>query len=76
DAYIAELKKLNLHTVAEPAMKKAIEELKIVYTPLHGTGNVPVMRVLKELIQDMASVSVSNADINSQNIKVILTLCE
>ena len=24
-------------------------ELKIVYTPLHGTGNIPVRRVLKEL---------------------------
>lgn len=35
-----------------------------------------VAGIEKEFIQDMASVSVSNADINSQNIKVILTLCE
>lgn len=25
------------------------KDLKIVYTPLHGTGNIPVQRVLKEL---------------------------
>lgn len=30
------------------SLDKEKEELKIVYTPLHGTGNVPVMRVLKE----------------------------
>lgn len=46
DAYIAELKKLVLHRDAIDAVQK---ELKIVYTPLHGTGNIPVRRVLKEL---------------------------
>ena len=25
------------------------KDIKIVYTPLHGTGNLPVRRVLKEL---------------------------
>ena len=25
------------------------DQLKIVYTPLHGTGNIPARRVLKEL---------------------------
>ena len=29
--------------------KVAARTLKIVYTPLHGTGNLPVRRVLKEL---------------------------
>lgn len=46
DAYIAELKKLVLHQDAIDAVGK---DLTIVYTPLHGTGNIPVRRVLKEL---------------------------
>ncbi len=46
DAYIAELKKLVLHQDAIDAVGK---DLKIVFTPLHGTGNIPVRRVLKEL---------------------------
>ena len=25
------------------------KDIKIVYTPLHGTGNIPVRRILKEL---------------------------
>lgn len=46
DAYIAELKSQVLHMDSIRAMAK---ELKIVYTPLHGTGNIPARRVLKEL---------------------------
>ena len=46
DAYIAELKKQVIHQDSIDAMNK---ELKIVYTPLHGTGNIPARRVLKEL---------------------------
>ncbi|MBE5962641.1 MAG: phospho-sugar mutase [Lachnospiraceae bacterium] len=46
DAYIGELKKLVLHP---EIIEKEGKELKIVYTPLHGTGNVNVRRVLKEL---------------------------
>lgn len=46
DAYIAELKKLVLHPEAIAAVQK---DLRIVYTPLHGTGNLPVRRVLREL---------------------------
>ena len=46
DAYIAALKQQVIHQDAIDAMNK---ELKIVYSPLHGTGNVPVRRVLKEL---------------------------
>ena len=46
DAYIAELKKLVLHPEAIEAVQK---DLRIVYTPLHGTGNLPVRRVLREL---------------------------
>ena len=46
DAYIAELKSQVLHM---DAIKAAAKDLKIVYSPLHGTGNIPARRVLKEL---------------------------
>lgn len=46
DAYIEELKSQVIHMDAIKAMAK---ELKIVYSPLHGTGNIPARRVLKEL---------------------------
>ncbi len=44
DAYIEELKKLVVNPISE-----AGKELKIVYTPLHGTGNLPVRRILEEI---------------------------
>ena len=46
DAYMEELKKQVLHMDAIQAEGK---NLKIVYTPLHGTGNIPARRILKEL---------------------------
>ncbi len=46
DKYMETLKKLVLRP---DCIKSMAKELKIVYTPLHGTGNVPVRRVLKEL---------------------------
>lgn len=46
DKYIARLKEQVKHPEAIKAMGK---ELKIVYTPLHGTGNIPARRILKEL---------------------------
>ena len=46
DSYIAELKKLILN---QDVIDKVGKQLKIVYTPLHGTGNLLVRRVLKEL---------------------------
>lgn len=46
DPYIEELKKQVIHP---EAIKAAQKDLKIVYTPLHGTGNIPARRVLKEL---------------------------
>lgn len=45
-AYIAALKSLVLNP---EAIKREAGEIKIVYTPLHGTGNVPVRRILREL---------------------------
>ena len=46
DAYIEELKSQVIHWDAIKAEQK---NLKIVYSPLHGTGNIPARRVLKEL---------------------------
>ncbi len=46
DAYIEELKKQVIHW---DSIKEAQDDLRIVYTPLHGTGNIPARRVLKEL---------------------------
>lgn len=46
DAYMEELKKQSIHP---EIIKQAADNIKIVYTPLHGTGNIPVRRVLKEL---------------------------
>ena len=45
-AYMAELKKQIIHP---EIIKEMAEELKIVYTPFHGTGNKPVRRILAEL---------------------------
>ena len=45
DSYIEEVKKQLL---SEEIIKKQ-ENLSIVYTPLHGTGNIPVQRILKEI---------------------------
>ena len=44
--YIEELKKLVLN---EDAIKKTQKDIKIVYTPLHGTGGMLAKRILKEI---------------------------
>ena len=46
DRYMAALKTQVLHP---EIIKEEAKNLKIVYTPLHGTGNIPVRRILKEL---------------------------
>lgn len=51
DEYMAELKKLVVNPISEEGKK-----LKIVYTPLHGTGNLPVRRILKEIGFDQVYV--------------------
>ena len=45
DAYMAELKKQSLN----PEIIKKQKDMCIVYTPLHGAGNKPVQRILKEI---------------------------
>lgn len=46
DAYIAEVEKQVFN---QKAIDEMSSKLKIVYTPLHGTGNLPVRRVLSDL---------------------------
>lgn len=46
DKYIAALK---TQIIYPDMIREQGKELKIVYTPLHGTGNLPVQRVLAEL---------------------------
>ncbi len=46
EGYFAELRKLSIHPEIIKTMAK---DIKIVYTPLHGTGLRPVQRVLKDL---------------------------
>ena len=46
DKYMVELKKQIIH----PEIIEAVaDSIKIVYTPFHGTGNIPVRRILSEL---------------------------
>ena len=46
DAYMEELKKQIIHP---EVIKEMADDIRIVYTPFHGTGNVPVRRILSEL---------------------------
>lgn len=46
DAYMSAIKDLVLE---HGAIQKMAKQIRIVYTPLNGTGYMPVMRVLKEL---------------------------
>lgn len=44
--YYAALKKL---VVNPDVIRQVSNDIKIVYTPLHGTGNIPVQSILKEI---------------------------
>ena len=46
DAFIAALKKQSLNG---DIIKQVADDIKIVYSPFNGTGNVPVRRILREL---------------------------
>ncbi|MDD3213788.1 MAG: phospho-sugar mutase, partial [Eubacteriales bacterium] len=46
DEYIRRVKTLSINP---EIVRREGESLKIVYTPLHGSGNVPVRRILKEI---------------------------
>ena len=46
DKYIAKLKNLVL---SPDVIKDVQKDVRIVYTPLHGAGNMPVQRILKKI---------------------------
>lgn len=46
EQYLDEIEKCVL---SPEAVKKAAKDIKIVYTPLHGTGNLPVRHILSRL---------------------------
>ena len=46
EKYMTELDKLVLN---KEIIKEVQKDLKIVYTPLHGTGNIPVRTILKRI---------------------------
>lgn len=46
DSYMAELKKQIIHP---EIIREMADDIRIVYTPFHGTGNLPVRRILSEL---------------------------
>ena len=46
DRYMEEVKKQSLNM---DVIKEMSDDMTIIYTPLHGTGNLPVRRVLREL---------------------------
>ncbi len=46
DKYIAQVK---AQVVNQAAIDKMQDQITIIYTPLHGTGNIPARRVMKEL---------------------------
>ena len=46
DAYMEELKKQIIHP---EIIKEVADDIKIVYSPFNGTGNVPARRILSEL---------------------------
>jgi phosphoglucomutase len=45
-SYIDKVKAL---TIREDLVKEQAKDLKIIYTPIHGAGNMPIRRVLREL---------------------------
>ncbi|MGL5478879.1 MAG: phospho-sugar mutase, partial [Clostridium sp.] len=51
--YIEKVKGL---TINDSLVKDKAKDLKIIYTPIHGSGNMPVRRVLKELGYENVSV--------------------
>lgn len=46
DAYMEELKKQIIHP---EVIKEVADDIRIVYSPFHGTGNIPARRILSEL---------------------------
>lgn len=51
--YVEKVKDL---TIRKELVESKAKDLKVIYTPIHGTGNIPVRRVLKELGYDNVKV--------------------
>ncbi|WP_281418853.1 phospho-sugar mutase [Clostridium lacusfryxellense] len=47
--YLSYMDKIKKLTIRKDLVEKYANDLKIIYTPIHGSGNIPVRRVLKEL---------------------------
>ena len=54
--YLSYIDKVKNLTMRKDLVKEYAKDLKIIYTPIHGSGNVPVRRVLKELGYENVSV--------------------
>ncbi len=69
DDYIARVKTLSINP---KVVAEAGKNLKIVYTPIHGSGNVPVRRILREIgITNVSVVKEQEApDPNFSTVKV------
>lgn len=50
--YLSYIEKVKNLTMRKDLVTEKAKELKIIYTPIHGSGNVPVRRVLRELGYD------------------------
>ncbi|MGH4140134.1 phospho-sugar mutase [Clostridium sp.] len=56
DLYLSYINKVKNLTLREDLLSKHAKDLKVVYTPIHGSGNIPVRRVLSELGYENVSV--------------------
>ncbi|MBR5439861.1 MAG: phospho-sugar mutase [Clostridia bacterium] len=66
--YVKTISKLSL---SKKAVRKQGRKIKVVYTPLHGTGYAPVMAVLKKLGISCSLVeSQANKDFNFSTVEV------
>lgn len=45
----AYIEKVKSTTIRKDLIKEKAKNLNVIYTPIHGSGNIPVRRVLKEL---------------------------
>lgn len=56
NVYLSYINRIKNLTMRKDLVAEYAQNLKIIYTPIHGSGNIPVRRVLKELGYDNVSV--------------------
>ena len=71
EGYFGELRKLSIHPEIIKAMAK---DIKIVYTPLHGTGLRPVQRVLKDMALRMYTLSQARQCLMAISLHVLIQI--